>query len=161
MNAHCTIALGRRRILSAGAAGLAGVWLPHAAAAAGLPLAQSLRSELAAASLKRRALVVMVSLDRCPFCKIVRENYLLPLARAGQPVVQLDMASIQGLADFAGRATTHDALVRSLGVRVAPTVLFFGDAGRETAPRLEGVPLLDFYGAYLDERVRSANRAIG
>jgi hypothetical protein len=150
----------RRRLLAAGAAWLAAPWLPGAAVAApgGLPAAQSLRSELAAAALRRRALVVMVSLERCPFCKIVRENYLLPLLRDGQPVVQLDMASTQGLADFAGAATTHDALVRSLGVRVAPTVLFFGAGGREAAARLEGMPLVDFYGAYLDQRVQSANR---
>jgi hypothetical protein len=157
VSANGTSSPARRRLL---AAALAPLVLPLAGRAATLPLAQSLRSELAAAVLKRRGLVVMVSLDRCPFCKVVRENYLLPLARAGQPVVQLDMASAQGLVDFSGEASTHDAVVRALRVRVAPTLLFFGAGGREAAPRLEGVPLLDFYGAYLDERVRAANRGL-
>jgi len=42
---------------------------------------------------------------------------------------------------------------------VAPTLLFIGRDGKEVAERLRGVPLPDFYGAYLQQRVEAANRA--
>lgn len=124
-----------------------------------LPQPASLQAALSGALAAGKALVVMVSLDRCPYCKLVRESYLAPLLAAGQPVVQVDMNRPQELADFDGAPTTHAGMVRALGARVAPTVLFIGRGGREVAPRIAGVPLPDFYGAYLQERVDAGNRA--
>lgn len=132
------------------------------ATAASLPSAVSLAHELSGALAAGRALVVMVSLDGCPFCRVVRDSYLAPLVReTGQPVVQLDMRSAAVLRDFEGRETTHGDLVRALGVKIAPTVLFIGREGREIAPRLVGASVPDFYGAYLEERLRIARRAVG
>jgi thioredoxin-related protein len=149
----------RRRLLLASAA----LVLPRAFAAAPLlPAPRSLAAESAAAVAKGKALVLMVSLDRCPFCKIVRENYLVPLLRDdGQPVVQIDIAHGDPVVDFTGAASTHEQVIRALGVKVAPTVLFLGPGGRELAPRLVGLPTADFYGGYLQERVDAANRAAG
>lgn len=122
-----------------------------------LPVPASLADELAAARARRRALVVLVSLEGCPFCRFVREHHLIPLRRDGQPVVEIDMRSSAALVDPAGARRTQAELARSLGVKVAPTVLFLGPGGRELAPRLEGASIPDFYGAYLDERLRTAN----
>ena len=55
---------------------------------------------------------------------------------------------------------SQDQLIRAWGVKVAPTVLFLGKDGREVAPRLVGGTTSDFYGAYLDERIRVAQTAI-
>ena len=93
---------------------------------------------------------------------MVRDNFLAPLRRDdGLPVVQLDMGSRKAVADFRGVAATHDQLLRQWGVRVAPTVLFFGRDGREAAQRLVGASIPDFYGAYLDQRLQAARRALG
>ena len=151
----------RRRLLlasasAAGAALLAPAW---AAKPPLLPTPASLAAELAAAQRRRKALVVMVSLEGCPPCKLVRENYLSSLLREGQPVVEIDMLGADALAGFDGMASTQRALTRDWGVRVAPTVLFFGRDGKEIAPRLAGMAIPDFYGAYLQDRVDAANRA--
>ena len=132
------------------------------AAAVTLPAAASLAEQLAAALRSGHPLVAMVSLDGCPFCRVVRDSYLGPLVRdEGQPVVQIDMRSDRSLRDFSGAAATHDQLVRGWNVKVAPTLLFFGAGGREVAPRLVGASIPDFYGAYLEERLRIAHGALG
>lgn len=159
-------ALARRRaVLRIPLAWGIGALVPGAARSAppqGLPLASSLADELAAALRAGQPLVVMVSLDGCPFCRLVRDSYLVPLRREnGQPVVQVDMRSSVALRDFAGRAVTHDSLVSALRVSIAPTLLFVGPGAKEVAPRLEGVGAPDFYGAYLDDRLRAARRALG
>ena len=148
-------------------------WLPLAlgslacgavgpSAAATLPSPMSLAQELAAALAAGKPLVVMVSLDGCPFCKVVRDNYLAPLRRdTAQPVVQLDMGSRRQVRDFQGVPKAHDEVIRALDVKVAPTVLFFGAKGLEVAARLAGASIPDFYGAYLDDRLRVALRAVG
>ena len=62
--------------------------------------------------------------------------------------------------DFKSADTTHDQLIRSWGIKVAPTVLFFGQNGIELADRLSGAYIPDFYGTYLDERIQRANSQI-
>ena len=126
-----------------------------------LPTATSLPEELALALQKGSPLLVMVSLEGCPFCKVARENYLGPLrAEQGLPVVQIDMRNRQLIKNFNGAPLTQDELIRSWGVKVAPTVLFFGLRGVEIAERLVGGYIPDFYGAYLDDRLRIAREAL-
>lgn len=126
-----------------------------------LPTTDSLQAELAKATAKKAPLVVMVSLDGCPFCKIARENYLGPLReQQGLLVFQVDMRSKRPIKTFSGLTLTQDELIRSWGVKVAPTVLFFGRGGLEIAERLVGGYIPDFYGAYLDERLQLANVAM-
>lgn len=149
-------ALRRRTVLLT----LAGASLALPAAAATLPAASALPSELALALRAGQPLVVMVSTEGCPFCKVVRDHYLAPLRQgSGLIVVQLDLGSRRGIVDFAGGASTHDELLRQWRVQVAPTLLFFGTSGREVAPRLIGLSP-DFYGAYLDQRLAQARREL-
>lgn len=103
----------------------------------------------------------MVSFDGCPFCKVARENYLGPLReQQGVPVVQVDMRSSRVIKDFAGATLTQDELTRRWRIKIAPSVLFFGRNGVEIAERLVGGYIPDFYGAYLDERLRLARATL-
>ena len=158
---------GKRVI--AGLVGLqgSGAWaiLPSVAVegpqALALPTARALASELARALSMKRPLVVMVSLVGCPYCKIARENYLLPMVRQDAiSVVQVDMMSKSPVLDFQGNSTTHEQLIDKWKIRIAPTLLFFGHAGVERADRLVGGYLPDFYDAYLQERLATAKKAL-
>lgn len=133
------------------------VAIPGKAAVAQLPTAESLPQELARALAKGSPLVVMVSLEGCPFCKIARENYLYPMhVRQGLPVVQIDMRSLNNLKTFQNTTTSHDEWIRAAGIKVAPTLLFYGRGGVEVAERMTGGYIPDFYGAYLEERLNIA-----
>lgn len=133
---------------------------PAHAEALALPLSASLRKELADALVQRQPLVVLVSLAGCPWCEEVRRNYLAPMhAHQSLPVVQVDMRSDRRTRTAGGKATTHGALVRAWGVKVAPTLMFLGPEGREAAPRLVG-GANDFYAAYLDARLQAARAAL-
>lgn len=154
--------LRRRSALAWLGASLAGTMAvtPNAVCAT-LPAPASLADELARALHQGQPLVVMVSLEGCPFCRVARDSYLEPLARQeGVPVVQIDMRSSRTVRDFSNAAVSHDDLVRQWDVKVAPTVLFFGPHGQEVAQRLRGAYIADFYGAYLDQRVASARAQI-
>jgi len=139
---------------------MAGAAMLNASAAVTLPAAESLPASLEHALQAKQPLVVMVSLHGCAFCKVVRENYLQPLRASGLQVVQVDMRDNRVLVDFDGTSLTHDAWVRKQGIKLAPTVLFFGAQGREVATRLKGAYLPDFYGAYLDEQLAVARQMV-
>lgn len=151
----------RRRWCLAALASWGVVSVPLARAAdRPLPAPESLPQALSSALQRGEPLVVMVSLHGCPFCKVVRESYLWPLRDAGVPVVQIDMREARSLIGWDGRSLSHDAWVRQHGVRIAPTVLFFGPDAQEAAPRLKGAYLPDFYNAYLEDNLASARRVV-
>ncbi len=153
--------LPRRHVLQGLAVWTAGLGsLEVAAAPVALPGTESLAASLDQALRVKQPLVVMVSLHGCAFCKVVRENYLQPLRASGLQVVQVDMRDHRGLLDFDGQSLTQDSWVRKQGIKIAPTVLFFGAQGREVAARLTGAYLPDFYGAYLDEQLALARRVV-
>ena len=125
-----------------------------------LPSATDLPQALAQALAQGQPLVVMVSLDNCPYCRQVRQSHLGPMWRGGQVVVQIDMQHKETLVDWDGQTRSHGDWVKNRRISVAPTVLFFGPDGREVADRLEGASLPDFYGAYLDQRLAQARQSL-
>ena len=164
-NPRPTPTLTRRQAATALVTALATAWFvaasPARAALASFPVPASLQDELAMAMGAREPLVVMVSLDGCPFCKIARENYLAPLVREqGLRVVQLNMQHKELVKDVRGFGKTHEQLIAELKVTMAPTLLFYGRNGTEVAERLVGIGSEDFYGAYLDQRVATARAAV-
>jgi thioredoxin-related protein len=153
--------LSRRRVLQA--IGLTGLAMGTAALASerSLPLSDSLQYDLTEALKKKQPLVVMVSLEGCPFCKVARRNYLAPMhEEQSLHVTQVDMRSNRPVLDFNGQRLTHDAMVRAWNIRIAPTLLFFGRGGVEVAERMVGGYIPDFYGAYLDQRLLQARAAV-
>ncbi|MGA8785466.1 MAG: thioredoxin fold domain-containing protein [Polaromonas sp.] len=154
-------AIRRRHFLAAAGGAVTFMARGALAAPARLPLSISLAEELRQALAQGQPLVVMVSLEGCPFCKVVSQNFLGPMQQQeGLPVVQVDMRSPRALRDFTGAAATHDHMTRTWGIKVAPTVLFFGRNGVEVAERMVGGYLPDFYAAYLDERLQQARRVL-
>lgn len=150
----------RRLCLQLLLAGAAPAWAALDASERLLPTSQSLQSDLALALARKQPLVVMASLHGCPYCKIVREHYLLPLQQSGALVTQIHFLSREALQDWDGVATTHGDMVRQLSIEVAPTVLFYGAAHKEVAERLSGSSIPDFYGAYLEQRMQTARAAV-
>jgi thioredoxin-related protein len=154
------LALKRRHFLGVASLGFAqGVWAQSGGSVV-LPAPQSLQTELNKALQQKQPLIVMVSLEGCPFCRVARSSHLVPMHKAGTPIVQLDMRSAQVVLDFQGRATTHDQLIKQWRISIAPTLLFFGTGGKEVAERMEGGYLPDFYGPYLDERLIKGRQAL-
>jgi hypothetical protein len=117
-----------------------------------LPVPDSLQRVALAASERREPLVLLVSLPGCPYCELVRRNYLLPQRAEGLPVWQIEVTDRRTqVRDFAGEAATGAVLAQRWKATFTPTVLFFDRLGEEIAPRLVGVAVPDFYGAYLQD----------
>jgi hypothetical protein len=152
--------LGRRQFSAALAVSLT---LPQLARAkdTALPVPASLPAAAFIAAAKKEPLVLLISLPGCPFCELVRRNYLLPAQRDGSMHAwQLNISDrTTPLTGFDGKVTTAAAQVAAWKAGFTPTVLFLGPAGQELAERLVGLASVDFYGAYLDERLAEARKA--
>lgn len=119
-----------------------------------LPSTSSLRAAGRAAARQGQPLVVMSTLDGCPYCDLVRQ-YLVPMRDEGLvQAVQIDIRDRQTrLEDFRGQSSTPAEQASRYKARFAPTVLFLGPDGEELAERLVGMAVPDLYGGYLEARL--------
>ena len=126
-----------------------------------LPPPRNLAEDAASNALEGRVLLVLFSQHGCPWCERVRREFLIPIQRnetyrSRLAFRQIDVDRTTGLIDFGGGVTTHAAFARTIGVRLYPTVMFFGPGGERLAEPLLGFNGSDFYGAFLDERIDQA-----
>lgn len=152
----------QRRHFTAALAG--GLLLPGLVLAkdTALPVPVSLPVAAQAAAAQKEPLVLLVTLTGCPYCEVVRRNYLLPARRdQGLHAWQLNITDRSTpLVGFDGKTTTAAAQIAAWKAGFTPTVLFLGPAGQELAERLVGLASLDFYGAYLEDRLTTARKAL-
>ena len=126
-----------------------------------LPLPIDLAQVSRAAAQGGQPLVLMVSLPGCPWCELLRRNYLTPLRAEGLPAFEFMVNDrSNAVRDFQGKNTLPAALASQWKVSITPTLLFFNAQGQEIAPRIEGVASADFIGAVIDERLASARERI-
>ncbi|MBC7381010.1 MAG: thioredoxin fold domain-containing protein [Burkholderiaceae bacterium] len=144
---------------------LAGAVLSPAVALAAdtaLPVPASLKEASRLAGARKEPLVLLVSLPGCPYCELVRRNYLLPMRAEGLHAWQIDVTDRRHTVfDFQGRASSGAVLAAQFAATFTPTVLFFSAQGTELADRLVGVASADFYGGYLDDAISRARAALG
>ena len=134
---------------------------PAFAADTALPVPTSLPKAATLAVGKGEPLVLLVSLPGCPYCEMVRRSYLLPMRVEGLPAWQINTTDATSpLEGFNGQRSSGAEFTREWSIRLTPTVLFLDASGRELAPRLEGFTGPDFYGAYLNEALANARKAL-
>jgi thioredoxin-related protein len=126
-----------------------------------LPWPADLRQAAAQANTRGESLVLMVSLPGCPWCELLRRNYLIPMQSEGVAAYEFMINErVRTLQDFKAQRITPAAFSAAFKVTNTPTLLFFNAQGQEIAPRIEGVASADFVGAMLDERLATARERI-
>ena len=107
--------------------------------------------------------VALFSQRQCAFCEEVREHYLKPMM-ATRPsritISEFELTGTRRVATWTGRSLTEAEFARERKAKFAPTVMFLGTAGEELAPTIVGLSR-DFFGAYLDQSIRIAFKAVG
>ncbi len=126
-----------------------------------LPWPADLRTLSLEAQRRGEPLVLMVSLPGCPWCELLRRNYLTPMRSEGVAAFEFMINErSQRFADFKGQRITPAAWSEGSKIKITPTLLFFNAQGQEIAPRIEGVASADFIGAVLDERLGVARETL-
>ncbi len=126
-----------------------------------LPTPASLRQAALEAQSKNEPLVLLVSLPGCPWCELLRRNYLAPMRLDGLQAYQITVNDRKlAVADFKNQASHGAGIAEAFQAKLTPTVLFLSADGTELAPRVEGVASVDLVGALLDSRLLAARNAL-
>ncbi len=147
----------RRTAVMLGAATTLGGWAVAQRRETPLPTPASLRSAAQAAQAKGEPLVLLVSLPGCPWCELLRRNYLAPMRSEGVHAFQITVNDRkQVVADVKGQPSHGADIAVAYQALLTPTVLFLNAEGAEIAPRIEGVASAEMLGSVLDERLAAA-----
>jgi thioredoxin-related protein len=126
-----------------------------------LPFPDNLGTLAGQAQRQGQPLVLMVSLPGCPWCELLRRNYLTPMRKEGLHAFEFMIHEQRmQLVDFQAQRVTPSALSERLKVTITPSLLFFSAQGQELAPRIEGVASAEMIGAILDERLALARQKL-
>ena len=107
--------------------------------------------------------IALFSQRDCEFCEEVRENYLRPVVRSRRPriaVAEFERSGTRRIRDWTERGPTEAEFARERKARFAPTLMFFGSTGEVLVEPIVGLSR-DFFGAYLEQRIQTASKAIG
>ncbi|CUA94814.1 thioredoxin family protein [Thiomonas bhubaneswarensis] len=156
--------VGRKRVLrwvAALSVALFLAWMTGVAwAETPLPPVRNLQQSALKAAVKDQPLIVMFSLPNCPFCEKLRRTQYQFLAKEGYVVRQIEITDRAEVIGFDGKPTSGVLLAKQYGIKLAPTVLFFGPGGKEIGERITGAPTADFYGAFIDRALKESAQAL-
>ncbi len=120
-----------------------------------VPPLKDLERDSKQAGREGKPLILFFSLPDCTYCKVVRQNYLLPLLRnrdvKQRPLIrEVDITSMQDVKNFNRTLTTQREVAQRFNVQVAPTVLFMDSNGNLLTTAIIGGDIAGLYGGYLD-----------
>lgn len=132
-----------------------------------LPLAVDLQKTGKVAAKHQVPVVIFVTATWCNYCKKLEENILTPLLET-TPIEEyaqfqqmlLDKSHWM-MKDFAGNDIEMKTYGPQLGVKVAPTTLFFNSQGEQIAEPIIGLTLEEHYPANLEKRINQALEKLG
>ena len=99
-----------------------------------LPKAENFQTDAQISLADKKPIVVFFTLPNCSYCRIVRNDYLLPLLkqRAGNdsPIIrEISVTGQELVTNFDGRRLTEAALAERFKVQMTPTIMFINNEG--------------------------------
>jgi len=132
-----------------------------------LPLAVDLQKTGATALKHNVPVVVFATATWCNYCKKLEQNILFPLLQTtdlesyGEFTQLILDKAYWTMTDFNGNKVEMKAYGPQLGVKVAPTTLFFNGKGEQIAEPIIGLTLEEHYPGNLEKRINEALEALG
>ncbi len=138
--------------------------------AAELPFVQvkevsNLQQDGQLAKQSNRPILIMFSIEDCPYCEFVREEHLKPMLRNAKYKSQVIIRELhtdvtESVINFDGRRIDAERLADRYNVSFNPTVVFLDAQGRELSKRIVGVSSVDFYGGFMDKAIQESNQRL-
>jgi thioredoxin-related protein len=123
--------------------------------------AQNLHQEGRNAAEKRLPILIMFSMEHCPYCELIREDFLKPMLRSGDYTDKVIIREIHSdsyatVRDFNGANISVEELTHRYGASLSPTVVFLDHKGRELSKKMIGITTVYYYGGFLDDAIEAS-----
>lgn len=105
--------------------------------------------------------LMMFGTDECPYCEMLREEFLIPMIISGDYTDKIIMREVhiayyEKLIDFNGKTITASQFAHRYGVTLFPTMVFINSKGEVLVKKILGITTPSLFGGRLDQRIDQA-----
>ena len=126
---------------------------------------EDLSTDARLAASRRMPILLLVSLEECPFCIQIKQEILNPMVLSGDYDDRLLMREMfiddgERLRDFQGKEVDGASFALRYDVTLTPTLLFLDPAGRQLVEKMVGIQTPEMYFLYVDAAIEEAVSAM-
>ena len=123
-----------------------------------LPQIQDIRDTLQLAKARQLPILIMFGSEECPFCYLLREDFLVPMIISGDYVNKVIMREIyvssgRKIIDFTGQTVTTREFANRYKVRLFPSTVFLDSRGNILVKNIIGITTPSLFGGTLDDTI--------
>lgn len=114
---------------------------------------------------RKLPLLLAFRADYCGYCRQLETTYLEPMAQDDKydkriMIRRFSLGKSETITDFNGNKLDTDAFAQKYEASLTPTLVFLNAEGEKVAEPLLGYNSPDFYGAYLEQAIETAQTAV-
>ena len=133
--------------------------LPHVILKEG----EDLTEEAKVSNKKQIPILMFFSMEHCPFCMEVQEEYLKPMLRNveydGKVIIRkMRIDSASTLRDFKGKERDAGDFSDDYNVSMVPTLVLVDAQGNKISPSIIGIANSHYYSAELDDAIEASTQ---
>ena len=122
---------------------------------------QDLRETAKLAKASNLPVLMMFGTDECPYCEMLREEFLIPMIISGEYSAKIIMREVhihynEKIIDYNGKTITASQLAHRYGVTLFPTTVFINSKGKVLVNKILGITTPSLFGGTLDSRIDEA-----
>ena len=130
-----------------------------------LKKATNLASDARDASEKQIPVLMFFSMNHCPYCIEVEEDYLKPMLRNTEYddkviIRKIKIDGTDDIRDFTGKERDVEEFSDEYNISIVPTVILVDSKGKKIAPPIKGITNSHYYSYNLDKAIDQSTKRI-
>jgi len=122
---------------------------------------QDLRETAKLAKVADLPILIMFGTDECPYCEMLREEFLIPMIISGDYTDKIIIREVhvtynEKFIDFNGTTITASQLAHRYGVTLFPTMIFINSKAKVLVEKIIGITTPSLFGGTLDNSIDQA-----
>lgn len=110
---------------------------------------------------KNLPVLIMFSTTGCPYCELLKEDFLIPMIISGAYtdkilIRELHISAGERIVDFQGNTIDSADFARNYGVNLFPTTIFIDSMGTELSEKIIGISTPSLFGGRIDTAIDKA-----
>ena len=120
-----------------------------------------LRTTAQQAKAKKLPILIMFGTDECPYCEMLKEEFLIPMLISGDyedKVIlrEADIDAGDSIINFSGKKISIDEFRDHYGVKLYPTMVLVDHEGKQLVEKIVGITTPSLFGGTIDDRIDEA-----
>ena len=126
-----------------------------------LPIVHDMRDTAQLAKSRQLPVLIMFGSDECPFCYLLREDFLVPMIISGDYVDKVILREIhvsysETMIDLSGEKITTREFASRYDVKLFPTTVLMDEHAKPLVNNIIGITTPSLFGGTLDDTIDEA-----